>query len=386
MITLGAPTVETRLSNSLSQRVWLLGSRATPSGRRSTTAFRINAAESVPEGFGLYVYGPGDGVLASRTSAIRVGPEMGYLAEGDIVRVSPDGRQVRALWRHSSRQNSLLLTERCDHYCLMCSQPPKLRLDDHLLEDAFRVVRLLPPDALDLCFTGGEPTIYGARFVALLEECRARVPQAAIHILSNGRRFADPAFSDAYAAVGNPEMMVGVPLYGAEGSLHNYIVQADGAFEETVRGICRLGERHQRIEIRVVVHRGTAPALVETAEFIARNLPFVEQVALMGLEMTGLARANADAVWMDPFDYREQLTEATLLLHEAGLRTLVYNHQLCVIERAVWPFAVRSISDWKTKYDEECDHCAARDRCGGFFATSSIRSSEHIHRIDAAVI
>ena len=52
-----------------------------------------------------------------------------------------------------------------------------------------------------------------------------------------------------------------------------------------------------RIEIRVVLHKQTAPAPAEIAEFIARNLPFVEQVALMGLEMIGFARANiADAL------------------------------------------------------------------------------------------
>ena len=295
--------------------------------------------------------------------------------------MSEDGRRVRALWRGGSRQNSLMLTERCDHYCLMCSQPPKLRLDDYLLEDAFEVVRLLQGGTNAICFTGGEPTLYGDRFIDLLNHCRRSIPGADVHILSNGRRFADRGFADRYSEVGNPEMMVGIPLYGAEGATHNYIVQAEDAFEESVRGICRLGERDQRIEIRVVVHRQTVPVLVEIAQFIARNLPFVEQVALMGLEMMGLARANMDTVWIDPADYRAELTEATLLLHEAGLTTLVYNHQLCVIDREVWPFTVCSISDWKNAFHPECNDCAVRDRCGGFFASATYRRSDHIQRI-----
>ena len=53
-----------------------------------------------------------------------------------------------------------------------------------------------------------------------------------------------------------------------------------------------------------MIHKQTAPHLVEIAEFIARNLPFVDQVALMGLEMIGFARANMDDVWIDPIDYR----------------------------------------------------------------------------------
>ena len=38
--------------------------------------------------------------------------------------------------------------------------------------------------------------------------------------------------------------------------------------------------------------------------------PFVEQVALMGLEITGLARRNFDDLWIDPIDYQPQLAEA----------------------------------------------------------------------------
>src|SRR5207237_1043851 len=139
----------------------------------------------------------------------------------------------------------------------------------------------------------------------------------------------------------NPRVMIGIPLYGAHPGLHDYVVQARGAFDDTVRGILNLAALEQRTEIRVVLHRQTAPVIVEIAEFIARNLPFVEQVALMGLEMMGLARGNIEAVWIDPFDYRAALTEATLLLDTAGLRTMIYNHQLCLLEPPAWPFAVR---------------------------------------------
>ena len=33
---------------------------------------------------------------------------------------------------------------------------------------------------------------------------------------------------------------------------------------------------------------------------------------------------------------------------------MIYNHQLCLIDRALWPFAVKSISDWKNEYHPEC--------------------------------
>ena len=55
--------------------------------------------------------------------------------------MSDDGERIRVLWRHRSHQNSILLTERCNHYCLMCSQPPKTREDDELLAQAFELLR-----------------------------------------------------------------------------------------------------------------------------------------------------------------------------------------------------------------------------------------------------
>ena len=60
---------------------------------------------------------------------------------------------------------------------------------------------------------------------------------------------------------------------------------------------------------------------------------------------------------------------------------MVYNHQLCLIDREIWPFAVRSISDWKNEYHAECLECSVVDDCGGFFFSAKYRASEHIKAI-----
>ena len=65
--------------------------------------------------------------------------------------------------------------------------------------------------------------------------------------------------------------MAGIPIYSAVDHVHDYVVQAKGAFEETVLGILKLKERGQRVEIRVVLHALTAPRIVETARWFARN-------------------------------------------------------------------------------------------------------------------
>jgi radical SAM protein with 4Fe4S-binding SPASM domain len=62
---------------------------------------------------------------------------------------------------------------------------------------------------------------------------------------------------------------------------------------------------------------------------------------------------------------------------------MIYNHQLCLIEPRAWPYAVRSISDWKNEYHPECQTCNVLDRCGGFFYSARYRMSDHINAVRA---
>jgi len=99
----------------------------------------------------------------------------------------------------------------------------------------------------------------------------------------------------------------------------------------------------------------------------------------MGLEIMGFARANLETLWMDPTEYREQLEEATLFLATRGMNVSIYNHQLCTIPETLWPYARKSISDWKNEYADVCADCAARTACGGFFA--SVVQSKRMPRL-----
>ena len=382
LITLGAKSERAILSAPLERSVWMLVDQSTLTSQRKSRAFLVDTnTKTIPEGFSLYLTLPGVRTQESALSRIELPASLDYLSGGDVLSIAQDGGRIRVLWRHKSTQNSILLTERCNHYCLMCSQPPKTGEDDHLLDDAFELIRLLPQDTVELGFTGGEPTLYGERLIELLRLCRNLLPRSPVHVLSNGRRFADPDFASAWGSVNNPNMMVGIPIYGAEPALHNYVVQADGAFEETIDGILNLGQLHQHVEIRVVLHKQTAPVLPEIAEFISRNIPFVDQVALMGLEMIGLARANIPKLWIDPTEYSHELEEAVTVLDRSHIRTMIYNHQLCLIPRSLWPYAVRSISDWKNEYHPECMSCSVKDDCGGFFFSAKYKISDRIKAV-----
>ena len=80
-------------------------------------------------------------------------------------------------------------------------------------------------------------------------------------------------------------------------------------------------------------------------------------------------------------EYRKSLADAVDVLAAAKVRVSVYNLQRCVLENSVWPFAVRSISDWKNSYLEKCDGCVERNRCSGFFSSGRPRYSKGISPI-----
>ena len=119
-------------------------------------------------------------------------------------------------------------------------------------------------------------------------------------------------------------------------------------------------------------------------EFIYRNLTFVDHVALMGMEITGFAKANLEQLWIDPWDYRRIISESASYLASMGMNVSIYNHQLCTLDAKVWHLAQRSISDWKNEYEARCQDCSVKEKCGGFFATSTVRRSAHIRPITAA--
>src|SRR5262249_1273932 len=157
-------------------------------------------------------------------------------------------------------------------------------------------------------------------------------------------------FAKQFASARHPNCTIAIPIYSDDPVRHDYVVQAIGAFDETVQGILNLKRFGQRVEIRIVLHKQTIPRLAPTCEFICRNLLFVDHVALMGLEITGFTRHNLESLWIDPYEYKDALSDAVSVLNSYGMNASVYNHQLCVINPEVEGNYRRSISDWKNEY------------------------------------
>ena len=354
-------------------------SASLPQGLRSQRALISNSAEDGKGYKAILTKELQGNALCANSDVFQISEDHDYLDEGDIIRLDSTSGSFRCLYRKNSPHNTILLTEQCDHYCLMCSQPPKEIDDSWLLTEARDLISLIPPDTERLGFSGGEPTLYRDKFIILLHHTHRCLPNTGIDILSNGRAFKDFDFAKKYASVNHSDMVIGIPIYSDDPVRHDYVVQSKGAFDETIRGILNLKELNQKVEIRIVIHRQTIHRLVKTCEFIARNLLFVDHVALMGLEITGFTRPNLDLLWIDPYEYKDSLREAVALLDSYGMAVSVYNHQLCTLDPAVFRYCRKSISDWKAEYLDECLRCTKQEDCGGLFSSSKqYRHSKYI--------
>jgi len=311
---------------------------------------------------------------------------LNHLTEGDIIRVVPSHGEIVTLYRRSSGSNSIFLTERCNSNCVMCSQPPKNVNDSHLVDAYLQAIPLMSRDTSELGITGGEPTLLGDRLLDIIRKCGQYLPDTALHLLSNGRFFNYLSFARALAGASTNDLIVGIPLYSDLATEHDFVVQSHGAFDQTIRGIMNLRRCGVRVELRVVIHRQTYSRLPELAEFITRNIPYADHVALMGLEQMGYFKMNAESLWIDPADYRVQLEHAAMTLLRNKMHVSLYNHQLCTIPVSLWPIARKSISDWKNDYLECCNSCTVRSECGGFFSWNLAHSSRDIRPLQAEQI
>jgi His-Xaa-Ser system radical SAM maturase HxsC len=313
----------------------------------------------------------------SGAHVIALPPTLSYVQDGDILAVRPRIGVLRVLYRRQSRHNSLMVTPACNNLCLMCSQPPE-KTDGDVFRLVWDAIPLMDIDTPELIISGGEPTLLGRRLPQLLQRLKSYLPSTSIHILTNGRRLKYLALAQDIAAVQNSDLVLGIPVYSDVSHEHDFVVQARGAFDETVRGILNAARCGLRVELRIVITKVNFGWLPRISRFIARNFPFVCNVAFMGMEPVGLAKANLPDVWTDPADSCDLLKEAVQELKRHRVPVTVYNHQLCTIPSVLWDDSRQSISDWKNVFLPACQGCGVRHRCCGFFASGTTIHSRAI--------
>lgn len=291
------------------------------------------------------------------------------LIGGDVV--IPYAGDAVVLYRESDMHHGLQLTNRCNSNCLMCSQPPTAAMDEWMLEETLEAIRHMRRGPAVLGLSGGEPLLLGTGLKRVFDEMENRHPDSAIEVLTNGRLLADAELASDLLNQRAGELTWLVPLYGHADFLHDFVVQAPGAFEQTISGVLALQEAGHAVQLRVVLIRPVLEVLEDLAAYIGRNLPFVREVALMACEPIGFALANREACEVDLTEWTSTLVAATTCLRRYGVPFIFMNTPLCALPTHLHPHAHRSISDWKNVYPPECDACMLKPDCSGLFAWHS---------------
>ena len=296
-------------------------------------------------------------------------------SEGDVITISKRGR-IHRLFRASSQNNALLVTEICNNLCVMCPQPPKPESAINQGDTEQRILKTLTliddkhfPETL--CITGGEPTMLNEGLLHIIEAISERNQQTLIHLLTNGRYLSQEDYTARLAQKSNHHLLAGIPLFGHVSEIHDYVVQCEGAFDQTMAGLLNCYKHGIDIELRVVLNKVTVKYLTALAEFISRNLFFVKHVALMGMENMGYAKLNREAVFIDPWEYKDTLSATIEIFQLYGIDVRVFNLPLCIVNKDTQAYCKQSISDFKNSWSPVCTSCMKRDVCCGFFSSST---------------
>jgi len=304
--------------------------------------------------------------------------ELSELNENDIVTIDKDG-VINIIHEANSKHNALFITGKCNSNCIMCPQPP-VREEPDRHELNLKHISLLPKDTISIGITGGEPTLIGERLFEIINKIKKHIPKAYINLLSNGIMFENIDYARDFAENINKNTVVDIPLYSDIDTIHNTIAGSK-TFYRTIKGIYNLARFNVKIGVRIVIHKMNYDRLPQLAEFIFFNFPFVYQIAFMQMEPIGNALENIEQLWIDPIDYNKELEEAVKLLHYRDLHVSIFNSQLCILPEKMRKFAVKSISEWKNIYVDECEECILKPDCAGFFASSKDYHSRGINSI-----
>ena len=261
------------------------------------------------------------------------------------------------LFRIENRELTFFITSKCNHRCIMCPQQLDIDpIDNDLIIQ--RVIDNLDYDILDgICFTGGEPLLK----MQLIEQVVQKTPEHVdITILTNG------SIMPSEIILKSLRVKLCVPLYAPYDVLHNKMT-GSGSFYKVVENLMKISKYETLIELRFVMTKFNYCCLEEYARFVWRNLPFVQDVAFMGMELTAEAHKNKDKLWINPEEYIKPLEKAVSYLDCCGVTTWIYNLPFCLFDEPYRRFLVKSISPWKIKYLPKCESCNMKAECGGMF-------------------
>lgn len=175
----------------------------------------------------------------------------------------------------------------CNNHCRHCVQGKKRILGRPKTVAALKMeLRQARQDCQTLVFTGGEPTLHN-RLIALIRFA-SEIGYTHIQIQTNGRRLAYGAFAKACVDAGADEFAIA--LHGHTASLHDYLTQAPGSFDQTILAIKNIRRLGLNVITNTVITKPNYRNLPDIARLLV-NLD-VKQFQFAFVHILGFAKKN----------------------------------------------------------------------------------------------
>jgi His-Xaa-Ser system radical SAM maturase HxsC len=308
--------------------------------------------------------------------------KLDLLCESDVLEISDNGIAF-IYYSANANDNYIAVTSRCNSNCIMC--PSGGSLDNHeqdKITALMEIAKHIPRTAKFLTITGGEPFLLKKEIFLLFDYLKSNFPDTRFLVLTNGRVFCSPEYVESFGCTLPKNCTVGIPIHGDESTLHDYLAQANGSFEQTCVGIRNLLSHHINVEIRIVVNALNCDRMLKLADFIIKNFMGIKVVNFIAMEMLGSAALNSDRLWIPYPDAFNKIKTAIEVLISKQIDVGLYNFPLCAVEQGYWSLCANSISDYKISYsDDECRDCTVADICGGVFSGSIRFAKKDLKRV-----
>ena len=194
----------------------------------------------------------------------------------DVETITPFSRQPSAPYRMD-----LALTYRCNNHCIHCyNESSRAKNELSTLEWKSVLDQVWDLGIPHVVFTGGEPTL-----IADLPELITYAEHLGLitGLNTNGRRLSEPDYLKALVDAGLDHVQI--TLESHEAHIHDAIVAANGAWEQTVAGIQNALSSKLFVMTNTTLLRSNSQKLAETLSFLS-DLK-VPTVGLNGLIYSG---------------------------------------------------------------------------------------------------
>lgn len=148
---------------------------------RKDYVYVLKNAACIPSGYAAVVVN--NAVKDSRNPYVSNISQVEDFQEGDVVTINRKG-EIIFLYEIQSQHNAIFATERCNHRCIMCPQPPVAQETDKTSFN-IKLISLIDKHTKSLGITGGEPTLIGDNLFELIKQIKRYQPKASISLLTN---------------------------------------------------------------------------------------------------------------------------------------------------------------------------------------------------------